>query len=115
MLVHLETLRSAKTSVHDTPPLRHAVTFSKNELNAILSLYSYQVAKGKWRDYAMDFLKHMAVFSIFRHSAEQPLVSIIKTPGNTSSGYIYELFFEKKRLSRSADLAVALQSLHDRL
>lgn len=119
MLVDLDTHRSAKISAlnatsHDAS-FRHSLTFSKNELNAILSIYSFQVAKGKWRDYAMDFLKQMAVFSIFRHSSEQPLVSIVKTRGNTASGYIYELFFEKKRIARSGDLAIALQNLRDKL
>lgn len=89
------------------------VAFTKAELNAILSIYSYQVAKGTWRDYAMDFLKSMAVFSIFRHTAEQPLVSIVKIPANTSSGYIFECFFDKKKLSRTPDLGAALQALRD--
>lgn len=117
MLIDIDAHRTAKSTAPFTgknaPSFRHTLTFSKNELNAILSIYSYQVAKGKWRDYAMDFLKQMAVFSIFRHSSEQPLVSIIKTRGNTSSGYLYELFFEKKRIARSGDLSTALQSLKD--
>lgn len=95
------------------PSSRDFVAFTKAELNAILTIYSYQVAKGTWRDYAMDFLKNMAVFSIFRHTAEQPLVSIVKIPGNTSSGYIYECFFEKKRLSRTPELSAALQALRE--
>lgn len=105
MLVNLSTLRSVNT------PL--GITFTKAELNAILSIYSFQVSRGKWRDYAMDFLRTMAVFSIFKNSSEQPIISIVKTPGNTSTGYIYELFFEKKRLSRSPDLVKALERLKD--
>lgn len=104
MLVNLTTAK---------PPTKNFVAFTKAELNAILSIYSYQVAKGTWRDYALDFLKQMAVFSIFRHTAEQPLVSIVKIPANTASGFVYECFFEKKRLSRTAELATALQALKD--
>lgn len=115
MLVHIDTLRSTKIPEPHFAATPHTVTFTKNELNVILSIYSYQVAKGKWRDYAIDFLKQMAVFSIFKNSAEQPLVSVVKIPGNTSSGYIYEVFFEKKRISRTAELATAIQALRDRL
>lgn len=120
MLIDIETLRSEKVGGQKIrgqgiPPSRHSVRFSKHELNNILSLYSYQVAKGSWRDYAIDFLKHMAVFSIFRNSSEQPLAAIIKTPGNTASGYIYELFFDKKRLARSGHLEKILQTLQTKL
>lgn len=107
MLIDLQTVRSTAN--------RYAVTFTKGELNAILSIYSFQVAKGTWRDYAMDFLKHMAVFSIFRHAHEQPLISIVKSPANTASGYVFELFIEKKRLSRTSELESALDALRKAL
>ena len=42
------------------------VTFSRHELDRILSLYGRKVAAGEWRDYAIDFLKDRAVFSVFR-------------------------------------------------
>jgi hypothetical protein len=38
------------------------------------------VACGEWRDYALDFLDDMAVFSIFRHASEMPLFRIEKRP-----------------------------------
>jgi hypothetical protein len=38
------------------------------------------VAAGEWRDYAIDFLKDRAVFSIFRRSSEMPLYRIEKNP-----------------------------------
>ena len=44
-------------------------------------LYSMRVASGEWRDYAIDFRPGMAIFSIFRHTAEQPLFAIAKVPG----------------------------------
>lgn len=46
------------------------VTFDRHELNRILGLYGRMVAIGEWRDYAIDFLKDRAVFSVFRHSSE---------------------------------------------
>ena len=43
------------------------------ELNRILTIYGRMVAAGEWRDYAIDFLDDVAVFSIFRRSSEMPL------------------------------------------
>lgn len=38
------------------------------------------VSKGDWKDYAMDFLKDRAVFSIYRRATETPLYTIVKQP-----------------------------------
>ena len=56
------------------------VTFDRLELNQILTIYGRMVAAGEWRDYALDFLDEMAVFSIFRRAAEVPLFRIEKRP-----------------------------------
>jgi hypothetical protein len=56
------------------------VTFERRELDAILSLYGRMVARGEWRDYAIDFLKDRAVFSVFRRASEVPLYRIEKNP-----------------------------------
>jgi hypothetical protein len=56
------------------------VTFSRRELDRILRLYGRKVAAGEWRDYAVDFLKDRAVFSVFRRSSEVPLYRIEKNP-----------------------------------
>jgi hypothetical protein len=68
-------------------PMGHApvapgsqVTFSRRELDRILSLYARMVAAGEWRDYAIDFLKDRAVFSVFRRSSEVPIYRIEKSP-----------------------------------
>ena len=65
------------------PPLAPTpgrVTFDRRELDRILGLYGRMVAAGEWRDYAIDFLKDRAVFSVFRRSAEVPLYRIEKSP-----------------------------------
>jgi len=59
---------------------RSQVTFSRRELERILRLYGRKVAAGEWRDYAIDFLKDRAVFSVFRRSAEMPIYRIEKNP-----------------------------------
>ena len=56
------------------------VTFSRRELDRILGLYGRMVAAGEWRDYAIDFLKDRAVFSVFRRAAEVPIYRIEKNP-----------------------------------
>src|SRR6202163_2206881 len=61
-------------------PLPSRVTFNRFELNRILNLYGRMVADGEWRDYAIDFLKDRAVFSVFRHSSEVPIYRIEKNP-----------------------------------
>lgn len=65
---------------------RRIVSFDRGELRRLLGLYSVRVASGEWRDYAIDFRPGMAVFSIFRHTAEQPLFAIAKVPGNANAG-----------------------------
>ena len=56
------------------------VTFSRRELDRILRLYGRKVADGEWRDYAIDFLKDRAVFSVFRRASEVPIYRIEKNP-----------------------------------
>src|SRR5580658_9680820 len=61
-------------------PMPGRVTFNRLELNRILNLYGRMVADGEWRDYAIDFLKDRAVFSVFRRASEVPLYRIEKNP-----------------------------------
>jgi hypothetical protein len=61
-------------------PAQSRVTFNRFELNRILNLYGRMVADGEWRDYAIDFLKDRAVFSVFRRASEVPIYRIEKDP-----------------------------------
>jgi hypothetical protein len=54
--------------------------FTRLELNQILNLYGRKVADGEWRDYAIDFGREKAVFSVFRRTSEVPLYRIEKNP-----------------------------------
>jgi hypothetical protein len=62
------------------PKQASTVSFDRHELRKILDLYGRKVAEGEWRDYAIDFLRDIAVFSIFRRSSEVPLYRIEKDP-----------------------------------
>jgi hypothetical protein len=63
-----------------TGAVSNRVTFNRLELNRILNLYGRMVSDGEWRDYAIDFLRDRAVFSIFRRASEVPLYRIEKDP-----------------------------------
>jgi hypothetical protein len=61
-------------------PAPARVTFDRRELSVILNLYGRMVAAGEWRDYAIDFMRDRAVFSIYRRASEVPLYRIEKDP-----------------------------------
>jgi hypothetical protein len=63
-----------------SPPEMATVGFDRRELQTILNLYGRMVAQGEWRDYAMDFSPHRAIFSIFRRTGEAPFFRIVKEP-----------------------------------
>jgi hypothetical protein len=56
------------------------VNFDRHELNEILNLYGRMVAAGVWRDYAIDFRRERAEFSIFRRASEVPIYRVVKDP-----------------------------------
>src|SRR6478735_4463260 len=62
------------------PNTAQAVSFDRHELRRMLDLYGRKVAEGEWRDYALDFTRDKAVFSIFRRFSEMPLYRIEKEP-----------------------------------
>src|SRR5436190_24310797 len=69
----------------------HRVTFDRRELDRILSLYGRKVAAGEWRDYAIDFLRDRAVFSVFRRCSEVPIYRIEKNPRLTRRQGVYSV------------------------
>src|SRR3954454_12652042 len=67
------------------------VTFNRFELSRILNLYGRMVAEGEWRDYAIDFLRDRAVFSVFRRASEVPIYRIEKDPRLARKQGIYSV------------------------
>lgn len=96
----------------------NVVSFNRIELNRILNLYGRMVAAGEWRDYAIDFLKDRAVFSIFRRASEVPIYRIEKDPRLarkqgvysviTASGQILRRGHELDRVLLAIDRKLAL-------
>ena len=76
------------------------------------------VADGEWRDYAIDFLKDRAVFSIFRRSSEVPIYRIEKDPRLarkqgaysviSATGLIVRRGHELDRVLRAIDVSLSL-------
>ena len=71
---------AARSAAASPSPVPNRVTFNRPELDRILNLYGRMVADGEWRDYAIDFLKDRAVFSVFRRASEVPIYRIEKDP-----------------------------------
>lgn len=94
------------------------VTFDRRELGRIFGLYGRKVADGEWRDYAIDFLRDRAVFSIFRRTSEVPIYRIEKNPKLaqrqgaysvvSASGAILRRGHELDRVLRVIDPAIYL-------
>ncbi|MGR3757450.1 MAG: DUF2794 domain-containing protein [Tranquillimonas sp.] len=92
------------------------VAFDRTELGMILTLYGRMVAAGEWRDYAMSFLRDVAVFSIFRRAAEHPLYRIEKRPQLRNRQGMYAVIgMDGQVLKRGQDLRVVLRVLERKL
>ena len=88
------------------------ISFDRKELNLILNLYGMHVAEGEWRDYALDFGRDVATFSIFRRASEVPLYRIVKNPGLARKQGLYAVIAQGGLiLKRGHDLAQVLRVL----
>jgi hypothetical protein len=67
--------------LRDYRTLRRTLYFTRSELNQLLGLYSRNVARGIWRDYAIDHREGQALFSVFRHTQESATYTIVKSAG----------------------------------
>jgi hypothetical protein len=88
------------------------VAFDRRELMQILSVYGRKVGAGEWRDYAMDFLKDRALFSIYARVSERPLFVVEKNPKLRNKQGQYIVTNQQGRiLKRGHDLAQVLRVL----
>jgi hypothetical protein len=92
------------------------IPFHRLERAPILSLYGRMVAAGEWRDYGISCLCEVAVFSVFKRTAENPLYRIEKRPKLRSKQGIYALIGTQGQvLKRGHDLKSVLGVLERRL
>lgn len=92
------------------------VAFHRTELSVILSLYGRMVAAGEWRDYGISSLKDVAVFSVFRRTAEHPLYRIEKRPKLRGRQGMYAVVgTDGQVMRRGHDLKAVLRILERKL
>ncbi len=92
------------------------IAFDRKELALILGLYGRMVSAGEWRDYGMSFLKDVAIFSIFRRTAEHPIYRIEKRPKLRGKQGIYAVIgMDGQILKRGHDLKTVLRVLERKL
>lgn len=92
------------------------VAFHRTELSVILSLYGRMVAAGEWRDYGISSLKDVAIFSVFRRTAEHPLYRIEKRPKLRGKQGMYAVVgMDGQILRRGSDLKSVLRVLERKL
>ncbi|MEM5502110.1 DUF2794 domain-containing protein [Ahrensia kielensis] len=94
------------------------VKFDRRELDQILQVYSFMVAGGDWRDYAIDHLQDRAVFSVFKRTSEMPLFRIEKDPKRaqkqgaysviTAAGQVIKRGHDLKQVLKVFDKAIKL-------
>jgi hypothetical protein len=88
------------------------IAFDRKELTLILDFYGRKVADGEWRDYALDFGRDKATFSVFRRASEMPLYRIVKDPALARKQGLYSVIAQGGLiLKRGHDLAQVLRVL----
>jgi len=103
-----------KTSKNSKIP--EQVAFHRLELAPILTLYGRMVAAGEWRDYGISCLREVAIFSVFKRTAENPLYRIEKRPKLRNKQGIYAVIgAEGQVLKRGQDLKSVLGVLERKL
>jgi hypothetical protein len=121
-LVAATAATNVSASTTSTPPSQSngstpaTTAFDRRELNQILNLYGRKVASGEWRDYAIDFGREKAVFSVFRRTSECPLYTIEKAPKLARKQGAYSVVTANGMiLKRGHDLARVLEVLDQRV
>ena len=84
------------------------VYFLKSELGSILNIYSRNVSKGIWKDYALDCNQNSAIFSIYKSSFEKAVLEIHKK--KISNGFEYLIMKNKKIIYTSKYLTKVLSN-----
>src|SRR3954466_6237080 len=82
---------------------RRTLYFTRSELNQLLGLYSRNVARGVWRDYAIDHRDGACVFAFFRHTQESAAYTIDKAgvPPGQPAEFIVRSGRQRLRVARN--------------
>jgi Protein of unknown function (DUF2794) len=103
--------------LRDYRSARRTLYFTRSELNQLLGVYSRNVARGTWRDYAIDHRDGMALFSVFRHTHESAAYTIVKSfgPGSSQGQAEFAVLGGRQRLRAGCSLAEALEVFRAKL
>jgi hypothetical protein len=116
LLIEFEPPAPPSRAVHPQKSSPPAVSFDRRELSEILNLYGRMVAAGEWRDYAIDFLRERALFSIYKRASERPLFVVEKNPRLRNRQGQYMVMGQDGRiLRRGHDLGAVLRILEPKL
>src|SRR3954464_1203716 len=94
---------------------RRTLYFTRSELNQLLGLYSRNVARGVWRDYAIDHRDGQALFSVFRHTHESAVYTIVKSIASGHSETQYTVLSGRQRVRTAKTLAESLDYFASKL
>ncbi len=89
--------------------------FSRPELNQLLSLYSREVARGHWRDYAIGLQDGKALFAVYRNSEEGALYTVVKSASGTDRKGEFTLLTGRLPLAKGTILSEILARLQRKL
>ncbi|MFY0679182.1 MAG: DUF2794 domain-containing protein [Thalassovita sp.] len=104
------------TSSFPSSPIGEQVSFHRTELGVIMGLYGRMVAAGEWRDYGISCLREVAVFSVFKRTAENPIYRIEKRPKLRQKQGLYAVIgIDGQVLKRGHDLKTVLYVLERKL
>ncbi len=101
--------------LRDYRSARRTLYFTRSELNQLLGLYSRSVARGVWRDYAIDHRDGQALFSVFRHTHESAAYTIVKAVASTQGQPEYTVLSGRQRLRAAKTLDEALEYFRSKL
>jgi hypothetical protein len=103
--------------LRDNRRQRRTLYFTRSELNQLLGLYSRNVARGIWRDYAIDHRDGQALFSVFRHTHESAAYTIVKSAGSGAAAgeAQFIVLSGRQRLRSARSLGDALEYFRSKL
>jgi hypothetical protein len=111
----MSTKSATVSSLRDYRTKRRPQFFTRPELNQLLGLYSRNVMRGVWRDYAIDHREGHALFSVFRHSQEAALYTIVKSAPSSASPPEFVVMSGRQRLQAGSTLGEALAFFRSKL
>ena len=103
MTIHY--IRTGQNFKSSTRSRNKFTSFHKTELNLILSVYAQKVSQGHWKDYAIDYGKSTAVFSIYRSTFENAFLRIIKNKNKGKHITFALIDFNNKKIKVSERLS----------